>query len=132
MAVGFPFHLSTSYKLCVVHQMTIFYKISLVLVSCLLLKSSQCFALPKRRSINQRDWVQPIPKIDIQTAYLQSTPTGLVAHQSPDHSSKAYLQLIKFLPILKSVVDPTVLGGMLAGGLHAITGKCREVVVFCF
>lgn len=107
--------------------MTILYKFSLVLVYCLLLKSIQCFALPKRRSISQRDWVQARSRFDVHTTSLQSTPTGLIAHQSPDHSSKAYLQLIKFLPILKSVVDPTVLGGMLAGGLHAITGKfCRQ------
>jgi hypothetical protein len=47
--------------------------------------------------------------------------SNVVAHQT-DHSSQAYLQLIKFLPILKSVVDPTILGGLLSGGLHAVTG----------
>lgn len=53
--------------------------------------------------------------------------SNVVAHQT-DHSSQAYLQLIKFLPILKSVVDPTILGGLLSGGLHAVTGMSLFVL----
>lgn len=47
----------------------------------------------------------------------------VVAQQQAAHTtSKAYLQLVKFLPFLQTFVDPSILGGLLAGGLHAVTG----------
>lgn len=48
------------------------------------------------------------------------------AHHAPASTSmqgKAfYSALIKFVPLLRSIIDPTIIGGLLAGGLHAITG----------
>jgi hypothetical protein len=48
-------------------------------------------------------------------------PASIVAS---DHMSNVMQRsILKYIPFLRSIVDATVLGGLLSGGLHAITGK---------
>lgn len=42
--------------------------------------------------------------------------------------SKLTAWIFRLVPILRTIIHPTVAGGLLAGGLHAVTGNLNELI----
>ena len=92
------------------------YLVLLLVVSCQILATHGYLATNPN--------VKALPKASLRyPSTLESNPKHRYASLTASTTATSGLRKLALLSKIQSVLDPSVFGGLLSGGLHAITGK---------